>query len=218
VATTPNGLTYPLPAAAPNIAADIQALANAADHKVIGNFATAAARAAAITAPGDGDVTYRADSKVYEKYSSLASAWTFMPGQVVGTVKTATAYTSSGTNGTTETPCTDRALTVTNIEAGRNYFVEFGGLFVVSIAGTSAVLGIHALQGSVVVGSPVIASAQQPVASGGSAQQEMTFRQLWTPGASGTWNLLPGIKSSGGTGNSQSTGGTQNAFLTVVAA
>jgi hypothetical protein len=76
VATTPNGLAYPLPSAAPNGAANIQDLAVSLDHKVIGSFATAAARAAAITAPNAGDVTYRADASFglfYERYTG--SAW-----------------------------------------------------------------------------------------------------------------------------------------------
>lgn len=138
-------------------------------------------------------------------------------GYVMGTVNSATAYTSSGTNGTTEAACTDRALSVT-VESGRRYFVEFGSKFVVSANATLSVLSIHALQGSVSVSSPVIASAQQVVPLTGGNTQELTFRQLWTPSAGGSWNLLPGIKSTSGTGNSQSVGGTQNAFLTVVSA
>lgn len=144
--------------------------------------------------------------------------WTSMPGSVLGTANSATAFTSSGTNGVTEAMATDRQATVT-VVAGRQYFVEFGGRILVSVNATTAVLGIHAAIGAVSSASPVIAGVQKTVALTGSASaDDISIRQLWVPGASGTYNLQQGIKSVAGTGNSQIVGGIENAFITVTAA
>jgi hypothetical protein len=140
------------------------------------------------------------------------------PGQVVGTVATSTNATSSGTNGVTEALLPGSLLAVAGIVAGRSYFVEFGCRFVVSAAATTAAVVVHASQSAITTASPVIYTGQKYCAAGGATQDEQSFRFLWVPGASGTWNFELGVKSTSGTGNSQITNGSNPVTLTVVAA
>ncbi len=84
MATTPNGLYYPLLSDAPNGPSQMQQLAQSADHKIIGSYATAAARTAAITSPTTGDVTYRADAGLLEQWNG--TAWVPVDMQMFGTV------------------------------------------------------------------------------------------------------------------------------------
>jgi hypothetical protein len=100
VATTPNGLYYPALSDSPNGPSQMQTAALALDHKVIGNFATAAARSAAITAPVLGDLTYRVDAPVgaeYEKWNG--SAWEVMYGIWRSYTPALTATTTNPTQG-----------------------------------------------------------------------------------------------------------------------
>jgi hypothetical protein len=85
MATTPSGLYYPGLSDAPNGPSQMQQLAQSADTKVIPAFATAAARNAAITAPTDGQPTYRQDTNTIEVWNG--AAWDpFRPGPTFQTL------------------------------------------------------------------------------------------------------------------------------------
>jgi hypothetical protein len=140
-----------------------------------------------------------------------------MPGKVLGSANSATAYTSTGTNGVTETMCTDRGVHVT-VVAGQNYFIEWGHRWQTTAVGTIGAASVHAAQGVVTSASPVVGAVQALLTSGGSGANENTYRALWVPSASGVWNLQVGVKSVGGTGTTAVLGGQGNAFLTVIQA
>ena len=80
--TTPGGVPYPPLTNAPNVPADMQAMAVALDSRVVGSFASAAARTAAYTsstnppAPSDGQMSYRTDTHTYERYAGPTSQFT----------------------------------------------------------------------------------------------------------------------------------------------
>jgi hypothetical protein len=100
MATTQSGLYYPGLSDAPNGPSQIQQLAQSADAKVIPSFASAAARTAAIVTPTDGQITYRSDTKIYERWSAATSAWVAMPGPLIqsgtGTIALSAAATGTG--------------------------------------------------------------------------------------------------------------------------
>jgi hypothetical protein len=80
---TPSGVAYPALTDSPNGPSQLQALALSLEGKVIPPFASAAARAAAITGPTDGMITYRTDTRLYERYSSSAGTYSqFIGGRV----------------------------------------------------------------------------------------------------------------------------------------
>lgn len=136
------------------------------------------------------------------------------PGLVLATVNTAVAVTSTGA---TEILHPNLALSVT-VVAGQNYFVEYGWKWVTSVAADTGMGLIHAAQAAITVASPVITQVQHYIPAAGANMDEHTYRYLWTPGASGSWNLQAGCKRFAGTGNTQIASGQQNAFLTVVQA
>lgn len=80
MATTPAGLYYPGLTDAPNGPSQVQQLALDADPLVIGNFASAAARAAAITSPRDGQLSYNQATKSIEQYSSTLAGGSWSQG------------------------------------------------------------------------------------------------------------------------------------------
>lgn len=221
---TPAGAPYPPLTNSPNVPQDMQNLAVALDSRIVGSFASAAARTAAYgagtnpTAPTVGQVSYRQDAAVYEWYTGVAGGlWHPMPGGLMGTVNNAGPATSSGTNGVTEALFTALALSLTGIVSGKNYRVVWGGLYRVSVANTNATAVIHASQSAITTGSPVIGGCGKWVQQLSTGPEDVN-ECIWTPGASGTWNVELGIKSTGGTGSSQILAGQQNAFLSVFAA
>jgi hypothetical protein len=115
--------------------------------------------------------------------------------RLIGTVSTANTATSTGA---TEVLHTGLLLAVTGLLSGTMYWVEWAGRANSSVAGDTVTHSIHALQGTVVIGSPVVASGQSQAIAGG---YDGTWRFPWTPGASGSWNLQLGIKRVQGTGN-----------------
>lgn len=140
---TPTGAPYPALTDAPNGPAQLQALAQSRDSQVIPSFASAAARAAAITAPTDGLLTYRTDTRLYERYSSVAAAYTHFLGirvqmkritsaQSIPTAAiTAVSWNSTDHN---SNGLTTSASGVTIAAAGW-YDVVFGGEFVANATG-----------------------------------------------------------------------------------
>jgi hypothetical protein len=79
---TPSGIAYPALTDSPNGPAQMQALAQSLEGKVTPPYASAAARAAAQTAPTDGLLTFRTDTRIYERYSSSAGAYSqFLGGR-----------------------------------------------------------------------------------------------------------------------------------------
>lgn len=122
----------------------------------------------------------------------LATASLPAPGQVLATANTSTIYTGTSV---TEASCPDLQLSVDNIVAGRNYWLEFSGRMVATTGtAVSGVTFIHALQGTVTTASPIVARRNVPAVTSTTAD-DFSLRQLWVPGASGTWNFLPGVKS-----------------------
>lgn len=80
---TPSGVAYPALTDSPNGPSQLQALAQSLEGKVIPPYASAAARTTAQTTPGDGLITYRTDTRIYERYSSTAGAYSqFIGGRV----------------------------------------------------------------------------------------------------------------------------------------
>lgn len=75
-ATTPSGVQYAIPSDAPNLATITQNLATSIDQKIIPSFTNSTTRAAAITAPVDGQMSYNLATKQYEQYSSTLGTWT----------------------------------------------------------------------------------------------------------------------------------------------
>ncbi|MDQ1734603.1 MAG: hypothetical protein QOH56_854 [Pseudonocardiales bacterium] len=165
MATTPNALPYPLPSSAPNMPADMQALAVALDHKVIGSFATAAARTAAITAPNVGDLTYRADAAAYESWNG--AAWSLLLTSSVirfrGMLAASTSVTGAANIAFTATEDNVSGWNATN----KNWTVPtgFAGLYLFSIqcrCGGTAAVPIAEL---VINGSVVYIGSQPPSAA-----------------------------------------------------
>ena len=133
---------------------------------------------------------------------------------LINTISTATTATSTGT---TEALNSGLLLAVTGIVSGQNYWVEFSGSLSSSVAGDIDLVSVHALQGTVLVGSPIVATARTYLP--GVTGIEGSTRNLWTPGASGAWNLQVGVKRAAGTGNaSYGPGVTLNARLSLVLA
>lgn len=136
---------------------------------------------------------------------------TFNP--VLASVTTVNPATSAGA---VETLHANLALSFTATATGV-YAIEYGWKWVTSVAGDTAWGGIHASQSAITVASPIVSAVQTNVPAIGGAMNENTYRwPLWSPGVAGTWNLQAGVKRVAGTGNSQITGGNQNAFLAVI--
>lgn len=96
--STPAGVTYYVGSDAPNLATITQGMANSIDQSIVPTFATTAARAAAITSPRDGQLTYQQDTKRNERWSTDVGAWvplaTFGICSFSGTQAVATANTT----------------------------------------------------------------------------------------------------------------------------
>lgn len=213
---TPGGVPYYTGSDSPNLAVITLAQANALDPMVISAFATAAARTAAYagtTIPAN-KLTFRQDANVFEWWNGVI--WHPMPGGVMGTATTATQTTSTGANGTTEALSAGLSLTIVGIVAGLRYRIAWGGWYRATVAATNAVASVHASQSAITTGSPVVAGCNKWIAQINFGPEDAN-EGIWTPGASGTWNLQLGIKSSSGTGASAISGGAQNAFLSVYA-
>jgi hypothetical protein len=129
MATTQSGLYYPGLSDAPNGPSQLQQLAQSADAKVIAPFASAAARTAAIVTPTDGQITYRQDTKIYERWSAATSAWVAMPGPLIqsGTGTIALSAVISNTAAVTFSP----AFTVAPIVVISGSTNPSGGLAIV---------------------------------------------------------------------------------------
>ncbi|HYS34487.1 MAG TPA: hypothetical protein VEO01_02445 [Pseudonocardiaceae bacterium] len=133
--------------------------------------------------------------------------------RLIGTVSTANTATSTGA---TEVLHANLLLAVTGIVSGTTYMVEMCGRIGSSVATDVTVASVHALQGIVVIGSPVVLGAQAVGGSSGGGS-DWTWRYPWTPGASGSWNLQVGVKRALGTGNGTFGGGVMPAVLSLTA-
>lgn len=208
--TTPiQALPIPILADIANVPLHVANLAGALEKQLVMIFATSAARTAAIASPVAGMQSYQQDTKRMEFYTGVN--WEPLPGSALAAVTSATTTSSSGV---TEVLHPSLAVTIT-VTSGRQYWIEVFGRF--SAAGATATLvKVHALQGTIVIGSPVVVQSQEPVTgSGGAAAVDTTFRYPWTPAASGSWNLQIGVSSS--TANSGTFGpGTTNASFAVL--
>jgi hypothetical protein len=214
--TSPSGIITPSLTDAPNAPSALQSMATSLDPRVIPSFASAAARAAAITAPVIGQVTFRQDAAVYEFWAG--AVWHAMPGTLLGIIATANQTTSTGTNGVTMVLSPDLLMTLNNIQSGRNYRVVWGGLYRVTVANTLAAAAVKIQQGSAVTtASTTIGSAGKWIQQTSNGPEDVN-EIIWTASASGAWNLQLGIVSRAGTGASAISGGQQNAFLAVYAA
>src|SRR6266700_5529889 len=123
--------------------------------------------------------------------------------RLIGTVSTANTATSTGA---TEVLHANLLLAVTGIVSGTTYMVEMCGRIGSSVATDVTVASVHALQGAVLIGSPVVLGAQAVGGSYGGGS-DWRWRYPWTPGASGSWNLQVGVKRALGTGNGTFGGG-----------
>jgi len=192
-----------------NVPLHVQTLAQALEKQLVMVFATSAARTTAIPSPVGGMQSYQQDTKRMEFYTGVN--WEPLPGGDLAAVTSATTASSSGV---TEVLHPSLAVAVT-VTAGRKYWIEVFGRY--SAAGaTATIVRVHALQGTVVIGSPVVVQAQQPITgSTGAAAVDTGFRYPWIPGASGAWNLQVGVSSS--TANNATFGpGISNASFAVV--
>lgn len=96
--TSLQALPYPAASAAPNVPADIQALAVGIESKLPMVFATAAARTSAFTAAGisptAGMLSYRNDAGYWEYWNAGAAAWRVYGQYRIGTtiVSSASAF------------------------------------------------------------------------------------------------------------------------------
>ena len=79
-ATTPSGVQYAVPSDAPNIATITQNFATSIDQKIIPSFTNSTTRAAAITAPVDGQLSYNQATKSIEQYSSTLCGGSWSQG------------------------------------------------------------------------------------------------------------------------------------------
>jgi hypothetical protein len=145
---TPSGLYFPPLSNAPNVPSDMQQLALSADTKVIGNFATAAARAAAITTPVIGQITYRADAAIYEEWNG--SAWvSVLPAGAW------TSYTPTLTAGTT-----NPTLGTASVQAGQ--YVQIGKLIIGDAYVAFGSSGAAAGSGAYFISLPLAAAVPSP--------------------------------------------------------
>lgn len=134
---------------------------------------------------------------------------------LINTVSSASSATSTGA---TEVLHSGLLLAVTGIVSGQNYWVKFSGQLNSSVADDLDIISVHALQGTVLISSPTVAEnrVQVPSASTGIAG---SWENLWTPAASGAWNLQVGVKRSGGSGNATfGVSASLNCRLSLVAA
>jgi hypothetical protein len=130
---------------------------------------------------------------------------------LVGTVNTANTATSTGV---TEALHANLLLAVTGIVSGQNYWVEFSGHVSSTVSPTLTNVQVHALQGTVLVSSPIVAELRVPAYITGDRG---SWRNLWTPAASGAWNLQVGVKSDAGANGSFGPGAL-NARLSLIVA
>lgn len=169
-----------------------------------------------VTSPAVGDLFTAAWAQnVSDDVNVLVAAApsSVLPGQVIATVNSATAITSAGA---TETLHTGLLFTVTNITAGRNYFIDLSGRLGNSAAAGKCVAYVRALQGTVTITSPVVALRQTNVAANTNVD-DFSVRQLWVPAASGSWSFQATVQ---GAAAQNATLGPHltNAYLTLTAA
>ena len=93
---TYKGFNLPDGAEIPDVPADLRTLV---DGGPIPRFATAAARAAAITAPVDGLMTYQQDTRRLEVYDSVNARWALQGATGVRIRGGSIAYTTDGNGG-----------------------------------------------------------------------------------------------------------------------
>lgn len=97
--TTTPGQAFPVPTSAddPDVPDDLMNLALAIEKRVMGVYASSAARGTAVPAPQEGQVAYLADTNSFTFYNG--SAWVAMFAQVAITSGTTVPSNSSGSNG-----------------------------------------------------------------------------------------------------------------------
>jgi len=142
----------------------------------------------AITPPAVGDT---ATAAYADAVANQLNTSTF------STVSTASVTATS--TGATEALNSGLILAVTGIVSGQNYWIEFSGQVGSTVSPTLTTVQVHALQGTVLTSSPVVAAARMPAYI---TAVEGSWRNLWTPAASGSWNLQVGVKSDAGANGS----------------
>lgn len=95
MATTDEGVVTPPLSNAPNVPADMQAMATSLTKKVIPQFASSAARV--ITAPTDGQMTYQQDTRRLERYWAASSTYSQFLGMNTTMRRAAVQSIATGT-------------------------------------------------------------------------------------------------------------------------
>jgi hypothetical protein len=189
---TASGVTYAVGSDAPNIATITQALAASVDAKLIPSFPTAAARAAAITAPTTYQLTSRADAISGQNYEWWnGSAWVALGWTASGGAWTGTR---AGTSDNFASGSFVSMLSITlpsNAPAGRYI-----------LTGKFSLSGSVAASGNLRVMDPnsVNLSADEtinPVATSGRTAVNFSARFTW---AGGTGTVFASAMVSTGTG------------------
>lgn len=161
--------------------------------QVVTPFATAAARTSAVTAPVEGMVTYRTDSKVLEWYD--ATSWRPIPGQYIGETTT-TSGDITQASGANTVLISNTFTAVINAR----YRVSFETTYKFAV-GNGVILTVrHASGSSVTTGSTGVGVRElMPVST--SWHAPVSFARTLVASASGTYTVGVSANFYTGSGN-----------------
>lgn len=194
MATTPNSVYYPVLSDAPNGPSQMQQLAQSIDHKIIGNFASAAARTAALTAPNTGDLTYRVDGDVFEYWNG--AAWVLQNSPYYEELSFSGLVTGSGTPyGANNKTATNKLIGVTAF-SGATWTCPKDGLYALALHAPGLGGGTTSTFARITIGGVMAASTGAAVASVGNHTNSTAHAQRWiTATTTATISIL---QTSGG--------------------
>ena len=160
---------------------------------------TTVASVSGLTGTVKGQIVYALDSGAVNVWGG--SSWFLLPGALLATTSGTSSVTSTGATEVVGTGA-GIALASVSLSTQRSYAVEWTGRISTSGTGGATVARIRISTGTVTNASTMVAAAQvQTTAAGGGGAFDVTFRGLFQPASTGTWNLAVTAAQASGTGN-----------------